>query len=185
MKSFAHFFNPFAWAALLAGTGCVQEASVSPDPALSSSIIAAGGAETDGPLIEASQEHFTVGITRVVSRLSPAQTDQADITFQVTNRSGTAVSFIAFGTEGLTRMAPGTGSIHSGTAGTYRVSYTDQSGNPGFESVKFESLPGEGFRHGASEYFTLTVEGYRPDYKFTVQAHAGKIRETFSGLSIQ
>jgi hypothetical protein len=186
MKTLSNCSNLCAGVALLAVMGCAEEASLAPASDVSSAIVSSSAQAAASPINEAGHPYFTVGITSIVSRTSPDQTEQTEITFKVTNRSGTAVSFIAFGTGGLTRLAPGEGSIHTGTLGTYRVGYTNLVGNPGFESIKFDALPGnEGFKNGASEYFTITVKGYRSDYVLNVQAHAGRIWETFSGITTQ
>lgn len=59
------------------------------------------------------------------------------ISFSVSS-SGRYVSYVALGMDDwTTRLAPLPGNSHSGGSASYRVEWTEQSGSPGFRSVKF------------------------------------------------
>jgi len=131
--------------------------------------------------IASADPKFKFCITEVVSPVSATTAfgETTAVTFEVTNTSKWAVSFIAFGTGGLTRMAPTPGEQYQGQLDQYTVEWTNLSGNPGFESIKFTtSANKESYKNGATEAFTVILGGLRSDYTFSLQAHAGAVFET-------
>jgi hypothetical protein len=100
------------------------------------------------------------------------------ITFRVTNRCPQGTSYVAIGTNDWPRVAPPPNSM---VAGGYQVEWTDQTGRPGFTSIKFVA-PSTGFGDGASDEFSIVVRDLDPDVPLQTQAHAGEHTETFAFL---
>ena len=97
------------------------------------------------------------------------------LSYSVTNPNKKDISYVAFGTGEWARVEPSEGVTTTLTLGTYLVEWTDDRGNPGFTSVKYETQFG-GFSKGASEMFTLVVSGFGPDATVQVETKAGKDR---------
>jgi hypothetical protein len=106
---------------------------------------------------------------------------QTAISFRVTNKCKYATGYIAIGTDAFTRIAPADGSTYAGNLGTYEVSWTRTTGNPGFVSVKFESRF-DNFNNGASDLFVIVVSNFNPNTTIQVQGHAGSATDTFNFL---
>jgi hypothetical protein len=106
---------------------------------------------------------------------------QTTISFRVTNKCKYATGYIAIGTDAFTRIAPADGSTYAGKLGTYEVSWTRATGNPGFVSVKFES-GFDNFNNGASDLFLIVVSNFNPNTTIQVQGHAGPATDTFNRL---
>ena len=70
--------------------------------------------------------------------ITDASTGQTTIAFRVTNSCRNPVAYVAIGTGGFTRVAPGDGSVYNGDLGTYNVAWTRAGGTPGFESVTWK-----------------------------------------------
>ncbi len=94
----------------------------------------------------------------------------ANLTVAVSHWCYGAVSYIAIGTDGLTRVGPTPGSYRSGTGRPYHVEWTGQTGLPGFASIKFNSI-GEGYY--GTDSFTVAVKGYAPGQQLKVAVKAG------------
>jgi len=106
------------------------------------------------------------------------------ISFEVWNFCQQAVSFIAIGTQGLTRIAPTDGSTYTSPRGTkYNVYWMSDGGNPGFESIKFQGSTAF-FQNGESDIFTITVDGWYPGYVWTLLGHRGGLYETFASVDL-
>jgi Tol biopolymer transport system component len=95
------------------------------------------------------------------------------LTWQVTNNGKQDISYVAFGTANWLRLQPQQGSLFAGALGSYRSVWTNERGNPGFASVKYETQVA-GFGQGASETFTLVVRNFDPATPIQVQAKAGR-----------
>lgn len=95
------------------------------------------------------------------------------LTWQVTNTGKHDISYVAFGAGSWTRVAPQSGSIHTGELGDYQVEWTNDRGQPGFASVKYETQFA-GFSQGSTETFTLVVGDFDPTIPIQVQAKAGR-----------
>jgi hypothetical protein len=104
-------------------------------------------------------------------------------TFKVWNMCDTGMSYIAFGTAGLTLISP-TSSYRSPVTGiNYQVYWMSTSGNPGFTSIKFQG-GGAAIQNGGSDEFTFTVGGWYPGYVWTIQGHRGGQYETFASVDL-
>jgi hypothetical protein len=104
--------------------------------------------------------------------------------FRVTNACKYNVSYLAFGIDDWRRISPtDDGNSHSadysGLLGPYNVVWTGEHGNPGFPSIKFETLFADGFANGASDTFTIIVAEFDPSIPIMIQGHAGKVTERF------
>jgi hypothetical protein len=95
------------------------------------------------------------------------------LTWQVTNHNKQDMGYVALGTGPWQRSQPPTASRYTGALGAYRIEWTNERGNPGFPSVKYETQF-SGFHQGASETFTLTVQDFDPATTIQVQAKAGR-----------
>jgi hypothetical protein len=103
------------------------------------------------------------------------------IAYVLTNPNQWAVSYVAIGTGDLPRISPPDGSVYTSSSGeTYRVEWTEDSGNPAFESIKFTPVSNrETYRNGASDVFDITVEGVSSGIS-QVQIHYGPETDTFT-----
>ncbi len=63
--------------------------------------------------------------------------------------------------------------------GDYHVEWTNDRGNPGFASIKYETQF-NGFSKGAQDVFALTVSNFDPALSIQIQMKAGKDRTTFT-----
>jgi hypothetical protein len=101
------------------------------------------------------------------------------VNFEVENHCQNAVSYVAFGTNGWTRTAPSNGSSYTGSLGNYNVVYTNDRGNPGFTSVKFETNSGDYFKNN-TEQFSIVVKDFDATQSIQVKGHAGQYNEVFT-----
>jgi len=106
---------------------------------------------------------------------------QTTINFKVTNNCRSTTRYVAIGTSTFTRVAPADGSIYAGNLGTYNVTWTTVNGNPGFVSMKFDPTF-NGFNSGATEVFSIVVNGFNPNTTIQVQGKAGNSTDTLSFL---
>ncbi len=97
------------------------------------------------------------------------------LTYNVTNPNKKDISYVAFGTGDWARVAPSDGLTTTLELGEYQVEWTNDRGNPGFTSVKYETQFG-GFSKGGMEMFTLVVSDFDPDVTVQVEAKAGRDR---------
>jgi len=110
---------------------------------------------------------------------------QTTITYRVTNKSKQNVSYVAIGTDRFTRVAPANGSAYNDSLGSYNVTWTDATGNPGFTSILFQPRS-KNFKNGASDVFSITVANFDPNVTIQVAGQAGTLpKETFSFLLSQ
>jgi Glycine rich protein len=129
----------------------------------------------------ACQQEGTCFIFEYQGYTTDPNTGQTTITFRVTNKCRNAVGYVAIGTDGFTRLAPANGSVYTGSLGTYNVSWTRASGNPGFVSVKF-SATFKTFANGASDVFSIVVTNFNPATTIMVQGKSDSAQETYSFL---
>jgi len=123
------------------------------------------------------------GACFTVELMSPVyESGRATLTFRVTNKCSHDVSFVAFGTNAWARLAPLDGTTYQGSLGAYRVVYTDESGNPGFTSIKFEYL-GDGFEGGAREEFRITLGASDLAQALLVLGKANGVEDSFCFLA--
>jgi hypothetical protein len=106
------------------------------------------------------------------------------IAYVLTNPTEWAVSYIAIGTGDLPRISPPDGSVYTSSSGeTYGVEWTEDSGNPGFKSIKFTPVSNsETYRNGAADVFDITVAGVSSGIS-QVQIHYGPETDTFTVFS--
>ena len=116
--------------------------------------------------------------------ITDPSTGQTTIAFRVTNKCRNPVSYVAVGTGGFTRVAPGDGSVYNGDLGLYDVAWTRAGGTPGFESVKFTPAL-KNFANSASDRFSVVVSNFNPAIAVMVRAKAGNAQETYSFLLSQ
>ena len=100
------------------------------------------------------------------------------ITYRVTNANTKEVSYVAFGLDTWSAVAPANGSTYSAGLGDYHVEWTNSNGNPGFAGIKYETMF-NGFGEGAQETFAVTVSDFDPGASIQVQMKAGKNKTTF------
>ena len=62
--------------------------------------------------------------------ITDPSTGQTTIAFQVTNKCKNPVAYVAVGTGGFTRVAPGDGSVYNGDLCRYDVAWTRAGGTP-------------------------------------------------------
>lgn len=110
-------------------------------------------------------------------------TGQTTIAFRVTNKCRNPVAYVAIGTGGFTRVAPGDGSVYNGDLCRYDVAWT-RAGGTGFESVKFTPTL-KNFANSASDMFNVVVSNFSPATAVTVRAKAGNAQETYNFLLSQ
>ena len=116
--------------------------------------------------------------------ITDASTGQTTIAFRVTNSCRNPVAYVAIGTGGFTRVAPGDGSVYNGDLGTYNVAWTRAGGTPGFESVKFTPTS-KNFANSVSDVFNVVVSNFNPATMIMVRAKAGNAQETYNFLLSQ
>ena len=109
---------------------------------------------------------------------------QTTLSFKVTNKCKNGVGYVALGTNGFTRVAPPNGGSYNGGLGSYSVSWTHASGNPGFISVKFENAPND-YKNGAMDIFSIVVTNFNPNTVMLVEGKAGNAKETSTFLLSQ
>ncbi|MCB0047137.1 MAG: hypothetical protein KDD92_17060 [Caldilineaceae bacterium] len=127
-----------------------------------------------GPCFSQSTDGFTLDLYGYVNNDDGTTT----LTWQVTSDNKKDISYAAFGLGDWTPVAPEDGATVSGDLGDYRVEWTNDRGNPGFASVKYES-EFDGFSQGASDYFVVTVADFGANDSVPVQLKAGNARTTF------
>jgi hypothetical protein len=110
--------------------------------------------------------------------------NQTTFAFRVTNKCKGSVGWVAVGTDGFTRIAPGDGSAYAGSLGSYHVSWTRTTGNPGFVGMSFEPAF-QTYKNGASDVFSVVVSGFNPATTIQVAGKAGSTNDTFSFLLSQ
>src|SRR5207247_1737287 len=116
--------------------------------------------------------------------ITDASTGQTTIAFRVTNKCRNPVAYVAIGTGGFTRVAPGDGSVYNGDLCRYDVAWTRAGGTPGFESVKF--IPtSKNFANSVSDVFNVVVSNFNPATMIMVRAKAGNAQETYNFLLSQ
>ncbi|MCB0046946.1 MAG: hypothetical protein KDD92_16100 [Caldilineaceae bacterium] len=101
------------------------------------------------------------------------------LTWRVTNANKQDISYVAFGTGGWTPVAPADDGVIPGGLGDYHVEWTNEHGNPGFASIKYET-EFDGFSQGAEDIFVMTVSSFDPSEPIQVQMKAGKNKTTFT-----
>ena len=101
------------------------------------------------------------------------------LVYRLTNDNRRDVGYTAFGTGDWGPIAPADDSTVSGNLGDYRVEWTNDNGNPGFASIKFEAQF-DGFSQGVQDTFTLTVSDFDTTAPMLVQVKAGRDRSTFT-----
>jgi hypothetical protein len=105
-------------------------------------------------------------------------TNQTTVSFKLTNTCRYATSFVAIGTNTLTRLAPPNGSNYSGSLGSYSVEWTNANGLPGFTSIKW--TPNfNSFDNGAMDVFRIVVTNFNPSTTIQVSAKS-RTQETFN-----
>ncbi|MFN8633250.1 MAG: hypothetical protein U0893_05285 [Chloroflexota bacterium] len=140
-----------------------------------------GATVLEGPPMASAASCFSFQQVDVTT-VGDGPSAQTTIAFRVANTCKWAVSYVAFSTQGLGRVAPANGAVYTSPSGAqYRVEYTGNRGNPGFESIKLTPI-GEGYANG-SDVFSITVTGFQDDYAFKVQGHAGPVTETVRASS--
>lgn len=97
------------------------------------------------------------------------------LTYSVTNLNQKDISYVAFGTAQWTRLEPSDRVTATLALGTYHVEWTNDRGNPGFTSVKYETQFG-GFSRGTTDTFTLIVSDFDSATTIQVEAKAGQDR---------
>ncbi|MCB9137212.1 MAG: hypothetical protein H6642_02555 [Caldilineaceae bacterium] len=127
-----------------------------------------------GPCYTQTTGGFTLDLYNYVTNDDGTTT----ITYRVTNDNKKDISYAAFGLGDWTPVAPADGITTTTTLGEYAVEWTNDRGNPGFASVKYET-EFDGFSQGASDYFVVTVSGFDADDSVAVQLKAGNARTTF------
>src|SRR6266576_4432495 len=116
--------------------------------------------------------------------ITDPSTGQTTIAFRVTDKCRNPVAYVAIGTGGFTRVAPGDGSVYNGDLGTYNVAWTRAGGTPGFESVKFTPTS-KNFANSVSDVFNVVVSNFNPATMIMVRAKAGNAQETYNFLLSQ
>jgi len=116
--------------------------------------------------------------------ITDPSTGQTTIAFRVTNKCRNPVAYVAIGTGGFTRVAPGDGSSYNGDLCRYDVAWTRAGGTPGFESVKFTPTL-KNFANSASEVFSVVVSNFNPATMIMVRGKAGNAQETYNFLLSQ
>ncbi|MCB9137193.1 MAG: cellulase family glycosylhydrolase [Caldilineaceae bacterium] len=101
------------------------------------------------------------------------------LTWRVTNVNKKDISYVAFGTGGWTPVAPADDGVIPGVLGDYHVEWTNEHGNPGFASIKYET-EFDGFSQGAEDIFVMEVSDFDPSESIQVQMKAGKNKTTFT-----
>ncbi|MCB0046830.1 MAG: hypothetical protein KDD92_15505 [Caldilineaceae bacterium] len=127
-----------------------------------------------GPCYTQTTGGFTLDVWGYVTNDDGTTT----ITYRVTNDNKKDISYAAFGLGDWTPVAPADGITTTTTLGEYAVEWTNDRGNPGFASIKYET-EFDGFSQGASDYFVVTVSGFDADDSIQVQLKAGNARTTF------
>ena len=131
--------------------------------------------EPSTPCISQTLSGFTLEVFGFVNNGDGTTT----ITYRVTNTNKKDISYVAFGLGNWSAVAPVDGSTYSGGRGDYNVEWTNSNGNPGFPSIKYETLF-DGFSKGAQDTIALTVSNFDPNTAIQVQMKAGKDKTTFT-----
>jgi sugar lactone lactonase YvrE len=115
--------------------------------------------------------------------ITDPSTGQTTIAFRVTNKCRNPVAYVAIGTGGFTRVAPGDGSVYNGDICRYDVSWA-RAGGGGFESIKFTPTL-KNFANSASDVFSVVVSNFNPATTVMVRGKAGSAQETYNFLLSQ
>ncbi|MCB9136835.1 MAG: PD40 domain-containing protein [Caldilineaceae bacterium] len=127
-----------------------------------------------GPCFSQSTDGFTLDLYGYVNN----DDGTTILTYRVAGDNKKDISYAAFGLGDWTPVVPEDGATVSGDLGDYHVEWTNDRGNPGFASVKYES-EFDGFSQGASDYFVVTVADFGANDSVPVQLKAGNARTTF------
>lgn len=105
----------------------------------------------------------------------PNDDGTTNLSFRVTTRNKKEIGYLAFGVGAWTPVAPVSASTVSGSLGVYRVEWTNQQGNPGFASIKYETQF-NGYSQGQADHFLLRMAGFDAAQTMTIEVKAGKER---------
>ncbi len=122
-----------------------------------------------------TQDGYVLGFQGFVTHTDGS----ASLSYQLAANGRQDIGYIAFGTDNWTRLAPADASLYKSGLGDYRVEWTNERGNPGFPSIKFEPQFA-GYSQGARDNFTLAVTNFTVTTAVLVEVKAGGSKHTFT-----
>ena len=130
---------------------------------------------TDTPCFVQTLDGFTLEVFGYVDNDDGTTT----LTYRATNANKKDISYLAFGIDNWIPVAPSDGITTTLGLGSYHIEWTNDRGNPGFASIKYETQF-DGFSQGAQDVFALTMGNFDPVASIQIQMKAGKDRTTFT-----
>lgn len=128
-----------------------------------------------GPCLVLTQDGYTLEFIGYYRH----EDGSATLNYRLVNDNRKDVGYIAFGVNSGMRLSPVDGSTIWGSLGEYAVEWTNDPGEPGFPSVKFE--PGfSGYSQGAGDSFAVVVADFVAAANQPVVVKAGNASVLFT-----